>query len=79
MVLGSIQPLTEMSTKNLPLGKGQLARKAENLSTICEPIAKIMWDTQRLTTLWAFTACYRDNFTFIPAYVWSEWRKLHEP
>jgi hypothetical protein len=23
-----------------------------------------MWDPQRLTTLWAFTACYRDNFTF---------------
>jgi hypothetical protein len=23
-----------------------------------------MWDPQRLPTLWAFTACYRDNFTF---------------
>jgi hypothetical protein len=23
-----------------------------------------MWDPQRLTTLWAFTACYRDSFTF---------------
>jgi hypothetical protein len=22
-----------------------------------------MWDPQRLTTLWAFTACYRDTFT----------------
>jgi hypothetical protein len=23
-----------------------------------------MWDPQRLTTLWASTACYRDSFTF---------------
>jgi hypothetical protein len=23
-----------------------------------------MWNPQRLTTLWAFTACYRDSFTF---------------
>jgi hypothetical protein len=23
-----------------------------------------MWDPQRLTTLWAFTACYRDSITF---------------
>jgi hypothetical protein len=23
-----------------------------------------MWDPQRLTTLWAFTACYRDSFSF---------------
>jgi hypothetical protein len=23
-----------------------------------------MWQPQRLTTLWAFTACYRDSFTF---------------
>jgi hypothetical protein len=25
-----------------------------------------MWDPQRLTTLWASTACYRDSFTFLP-------------
>jgi hypothetical protein len=38
MALGSIQPLTEMSTRNLPGGKGWPARKADNLITICEPI-----------------------------------------
>jgi hypothetical protein len=27
-----------------------------------------MWDPQRLTTLWAFTACYRDSFTFFRGY-----------
>jgi hypothetical protein len=23
-----------------------------------------MWESRRLTTIWAFTACYRDDFTF---------------
>jgi hypothetical protein len=39
MVLGSTQPLTEMSTRNLPGGdKGRPARKADNLTAICELI-----------------------------------------
>jgi hypothetical protein len=32
------QPLTEMSTRNLPRGKGRLAREADNLTAICEKI-----------------------------------------
>jgi hypothetical protein len=38
MSLDSTRPLTEMSTKNLPGVKGRLARKADNLTAICEPI-----------------------------------------
>jgi hypothetical protein len=38
MALGSTQPVTEMSTRNLPEGKGRPARKADNLTAICEPI-----------------------------------------
>jgi hypothetical protein len=38
MALVSIQPLIEMSTRNLPGGKGQLARKADNFTAICELI-----------------------------------------
>jgi hypothetical protein len=38
MALVSTQPLTEMSTRNLPGGKGQPARKADNFTAICEPI-----------------------------------------
>jgi hypothetical protein len=38
MVLGSTQPLTEMSTRNLPVGKERPARKADNLSAVCELI-----------------------------------------
>jgi hypothetical protein len=37
MALGSTQPLTEMSTRNLPGVKGRPVRKADNLTAICEP------------------------------------------
>jgi hypothetical protein len=35
---GSTQPLTEMSTRNLPGGKSRPERKADKLTAICEPI-----------------------------------------
>jgi hypothetical protein len=38
MALGSTQPVTEMSTRNLPGGKKRPARRADNLTAICEPI-----------------------------------------
>jgi hypothetical protein len=28
-----------------------------------------MWEPRHLTTLWAFTACYRDSFTFLPFFL----------
>jgi hypothetical protein len=34
MALRSTHPLTEMSTRNLPGGKGRPARKADNLTAI---------------------------------------------
>jgi hypothetical protein len=37
MALGSTQPLTEMSTRNLPGGKKRQARKADNLAAVYEP------------------------------------------
>jgi hypothetical protein len=63
MAQGSTQPLTEMSTRNLPGGEGWPARKAENLTAICELSTK-MWEPQHLTALWVSTAHYRDTFTF---------------
>jgi hypothetical protein len=63
MTLGSTQPLTEMSTKNLLRGKWQPASKVDNLTAICEPTVQKIWEPRRLTTLWASTACYRDSFT----------------
>jgi hypothetical protein len=44
MALGSTQPITEMSTRNIPGGKGRPSRKADNLTAIFEPILKVMWD-----------------------------------
>jgi hypothetical protein len=38
MALWSTEPLTEMNTRNLPGDKGRPARKADNLTAICEPI-----------------------------------------
>jgi hypothetical protein len=38
MAVGSAQPLKEISTRILPVGKGRPARKADNLTTICVPI-----------------------------------------
>jgi hypothetical protein len=64
MALGSTQPPTGMSTKNLPGGEGQPDCKADNLTTICELIIWKMLEPRRLTTLWASMACYRDSFTF---------------
>jgi hypothetical protein len=38
MAMGSTQPLTEMSTKNLPGGKGRPEHKDENLTANSTPI-----------------------------------------
>jgi hypothetical protein len=65
MVLGSTQPLMEMSTRNLSGGKGRPARGTENLTVICKPIVQEMWEPRRLTTLWVFMACYRDSLIFL--------------
>jgi hypothetical protein len=65
MALGSTQPLTEMSTRNLPGGKGRPARKADNLTATSKLIVWTMWQPRRLRTLWASTVCYRDSFTFL--------------
>jgi hypothetical protein len=59
MALGSTQLLTEMSTRNLPGGKGRPARKEDNLTAICEPTVKQKWEPRRLTTLWASMTCLR--------------------
>jgi hypothetical protein len=60
----STQPLTEMSTRNIPVGEGRPARKADNLTAICEPIAYKVWEPQHLTALWVSMARYRDTVTF---------------
>jgi hypothetical protein len=38
MALVFTQSVIEMSIRNLPGGKARLARKADNLTSFCEPI-----------------------------------------
>jgi hypothetical protein len=40
MVMGSTQPLTEMSTRNLPGGKGRPERKSDSLTAIFERLSR---------------------------------------
>jgi hypothetical protein len=62
MALRSTQPLTEMSTRNIPGCEGRPARKAGDLTAICEPTVYKMWEPQHLTILWIATARYREFF-----------------
>jgi hypothetical protein len=56
MALGPTEPLTEMSTRNIPGSKGQQAHKTD----ISQP--------QRLKTLLASMTSYRDSIIFIGMY-----------
>jgi hypothetical protein len=67
----STQSLTEMSARYLPVGKGRPARKADNLTAICETTVYKTWEPLRLTPLWASTACYRINFTLVLLYYYN--------
>jgi hypothetical protein len=58
MALESTQRVTEKSTKDLPGSKGRPARRAENLTAICETIFYKCGEPGRVTTLWAHTTCY---------------------
>jgi hypothetical protein len=44
--------------------KAMPTRKTDNLVAICELIVYKMWYSRRLTSLWASTASYKDNFAF---------------
>jgi hypothetical protein len=71
MALRSTQALTEMSTRKLAGGKEQPTRNADNLIAICEATVWKIWESRRLTPLWASTACYRDN---LPFFYWTKFQ-----
>jgi hypothetical protein len=64
MGLGSTQPLTEMSTRNLPGDEERPVLKAHDLTAICESIVQKLWYPRHLITMWFSMACYVDIFTF---------------
>jgi hypothetical protein len=68
MALGSTQPLTETSTRNLPWGKKRPARRADNLAAIYEPTLK-MWEPQPPATLRASTTCTGITLPYLTFYL----------
>jgi hypothetical protein len=54
MTLGLTQPLTRIFLAD----KARLARKADNVTAICELTVYKIFDPRRLTTLQASTVCY---------------------
>jgi hypothetical protein len=38
IAMGLTRPLTDISTRNFPVGNARPARKADNFTAICEPI-----------------------------------------
>jgi hypothetical protein len=51
MTLGSTKPLIETRPGILPGIKARPARKANNLTAICDPIDYKMWEPRRVTIL----------------------------
>jgi hypothetical protein len=76
MVLESTQPLTEMSTRNIPRGKGRPTHKVVDLTGICEPIVWKKWEPRRLTTLLASTSCYKNSVNIF--YVTTDNNLFHD-
>jgi hypothetical protein len=63
MALGSTQPLTEISTRNLHEGKGRAARKAVSLTAICEPIVESLDVSQTYGPPWPVAGIVLPLFT----------------
>jgi hypothetical protein len=61
MALGSTQPLTQMSSRNLPGGKKRPTRRADNLAEYLK-----MWEPQTLAILRASTACTGIALPYLP-------------
>jgi hypothetical protein len=72
VALKSTQPITNLSARNLPDGNAWPARKGDYLAAICEPVFKKNVEPRSFTSLWASTACYRDNFTLVFSGFWKD-------
>jgi hypothetical protein len=52
---------------------------ADNLTAIREPIVDKIWEPRRLTTLWAFMACYEIALPFLFLMYQDEGTDIHVP
>jgi hypothetical protein len=87
MALGMTQSLKEMSTRDVPEEKRAAGSQGwQSYRRLWVDFLQKMWVPRHITTLWAFTACYKDSFTFFrfigifnydchTAYVWK-WKPL---
>jgi hypothetical protein len=58
-------------------GKGREARKADNLTAICEPIVSATWEPRCLTTLWACMACIEINLPLLYVHICLSCPSIH--
>jgi hypothetical protein len=76
MALGSTQSVTEMSTSNLPGGKGWPARKADNFTSIYEPTVQTNCGSLDATQLfgpsWPVTGIALSFLPSLPDFIWIE-------
>jgi hypothetical protein len=63
MALGSTQPVTEMSDRNISWGKGGWCVRLTTLPPSCSNCLEI-WEPHSPGTLWACPELYRECFTF---------------
>jgi hypothetical protein len=74
MALGSTQPLTEMSTRNIPGGKGRPARKADCLENVGASTSHNPTDLHGLLQGYLWRQIYRyqvSHMTYVRLYIYG--------
>jgi hypothetical protein len=65
IALGSTRPLTEMSTRNIPGGKGRPARKANNLSPFVSRLSRVVFVNCRAAARYLALVLYKKKIYWV--------------